>query len=97
MSKSHLIQHIVAFSARNKSDIPKIKDGLKMLGNIPGVINFRISDNKKLDNASSEMDVVMSCEFVSETALADFKKHKIYDECIQVVRPLRDHRIVLDF
>lgn len=97
MQKPHKIRHIVAFSALKENDIPKIKKGLEMLGNIPGVINFSVNDNLKLDKGSSEMDVVLYCEFVSQRALDDFKKHRIYDECIQVVRPLRDKRVVLDF
>ena len=90
------IRHVVAFSAKDAKDIPAIKEGLGVLGKIPGVLHFSVSDNLKLDQGSADMDVVLYAEFASTEALEAFKQHEIYAQCIQVVRPLRDQRVVLD-
>ena len=97
-----MLKHIVAFSAKNPNNIAAIKAGLEMLGHIPGVENFSVRENMKLDKISvemmaEEMDVVMYVEFASIEDLESFKQHQIYAKCIDVVRPLRDKRIVLDF
>ena len=68
-----------------------------MLGTIPGVLQFTVTDNLKLDNLSKPMDVVFYAEFASESTLEAFKQHQTYQDCIDVVRPLRDERMVLDF
>ena len=93
-----MLKHIVAFSAKNSKDIDAIKQGLTMLGDIPGVKHFSVQENLKLDTISDDaMDVVLYTEFESAEALEAFKQHEIYARCIDVVRPLRDKRIVLDF
>ena len=93
-----MIRHIVSFSAKDKKDISAIKDGLSMLGDIPGMQHFSVQENMKLDKISPEtMDVVLYAEFESVETLEAFKQHEIYAQCIDVVRPLRDKRIVLDF
>lgn len=97
MLKAQTIRHIVAFSAKNPADIPAIKSGLAMLGDIPEAQNFSVSDNLKLDSLSDEYDAVLYAEFKSVDALETFKKHDLYQQCIDVVRPLRDKRLVLDF
>lgn len=97
MPNPHKLKHIVMFSARDKKDIAKIKKGLEMLAGIPEALNLSVSENLGLDTISEGMDVVLYAEFVSENALKTFKQHTLYEECIQVVRPLRDKRIAVDF
>lgn len=90
------IRHIVAFSAKPGA-VKEVMDGLAMLANIPGVHNFSVSKNLKLDSGSHDMDVVLYAEFINEEDLESFKHHAIYEKCTQAVRPLRNQRMVLDF
>ena len=46
---------------------------------------------------SSEVDVIVYAEFDSEEALAAYKAHRLYEDSIKAVRPLREIRIAADF
>lgn len=91
------IRHIVTFSAKVPGAVKEIMDGLNMLSGVPGVHNFSVSKNLKLDKGSHEMDVVLYAEFQNEEDLEAFKHHEIYEKCTEFVRPLRDKRVVVDF
>lgn len=92
-----MIRHIVAFSAKDPKDIPTIKAGLARMREIPGVRVLEVADNAKHDMLSKEMDVVLYSEFDSWADLAAYQDHPLYQEAIDVVRPLRDQRVVLDY
>ncbi|SDK31962.1 Dabb family protein [Aliiruegeria lutimaris] len=97
MSSRPFIRHVVFFSARDKKDVPTIVEGLSRLGNIPHSQNFDVSHNRRKDALSDDVDVIVYAEFESEEALAAYKAHPIYQESIDIVRPLRELRIAADF
>ncbi|NDR59624.1 Dabb family protein [Aliiruegeria sabulilitoris] len=97
MSARPFIRHVVFFSARDKKDVPTIVEGLSLLGNIPHSQNFGVSQNRRKDALSDDVDVIVYAEFDSEEALAAYKAHPIYQESIDIVRPLRELRIAADF
>ena len=92
-----MIRHIVFFSAREAEDVGKVADGLRLLGAIPGAGLFEVGLNRKLDQLSDAIDVVVYAEFADEAALAAWKAHPLYAEAIRVVRPLRELRYSADF
>jgi hypothetical protein len=92
-----VIRHIVFFSARNREDIERIAEGLKGLGAIPHSDFFEVGLNRRVDQLSGEVDVVVYAEFRDEAALEAYKAHPVYQETIAKVRPLREMRIAADF
>ncbi len=97
MSVRPKIRHVVFFGAKDKADVPRIIEGLSMLGDIPHSDVFEVRENTRDDALSKEVDVVVYAEFASEEALAAYKAHPLYTKSIDVVRPLRDLRIAADF
>lgn len=92
-----MIKHIVAFSAKNPDDVPTIKDALEKMRSIPTVRHWEVSRNAKRDSLSKEIDVVIYSEFDSWSDLEAFQAHPTYQHTIDVVRPLRDQRVVVDY
>ena len=97
MTNRSFIRHVVFFSAKNKEDISRIRDGLNMLRDIPHSQTFEVSENKNVDALSGEVDVVVYAEFKDDAALQAYKAHQLYQDSIAVVRPLRELRIAADF
>ncbi len=97
MSDRSFIRHVVFFSAADSKDIPRIVDGLSRLGEIPHSTAFEVVRNKRVDTLSGEVDVIVYAEFPDDAALAAYKAHPIYQESIDLVRPLRELRIAADF
>lgn len=92
-----MIRHIVFFGAKKREDVERIAEELGMLGQIPHSDFFEVGMNRKVDQLGGEVDVVVYGEFRDEEALAAYKAHPIYAECIATVRPLRELRIAADF
>lgn len=97
MTDRSFIRHVVMFSAKDAADVDRIERGLSMLANIPHASVFEVNRNRRVDALSGEVDVIVYAEFADEAALAAYKSHPIYQEAIDVVRPLRDLRIAADF
>lgn len=91
-----MIRHIVFFTADNPNKLARIKEGLSLLGQIPASQKFEVSDNLKLDFSNNSVDVVLYAEFRSVEDLASFKAHPNYQRATELVRPLRDLRLVGD-
>lgn len=97
-----MIRHIVFFSAKNRADIPTIRNHLQMLAQIPHVQHFEATENTHQDALSGQLppaqqvDVVVYAEFTDADALSAYKNHSIYQECITLVRPLRELRLAAD-
>ncbi len=91
-----MIRHIVMFSAKKPENVEIIYQGLKNLENIEGDWLLKVTKNKKLDQISNDIDVVVYGEFPDEGALHSYKEHQIYHDTIEIVRPLRDKRIAVD-
>jgi len=92
-----MIRHIVFFSARDKGDIDRIVEGLKLLEAIPEARFLEIQRNAQVDQLGNEVDVIVYGEFADEAALARYKAHPLYEESIRRVRPLREIRMAADF
>jgi len=92
-----LIRHVVLFSARDRVDVAKVHEGLRLLTGIPHARVIEIALNAKTDALSKEIDVVVYAEFEDEAALAAFKADPLYQRSIDAVRPLRDTRVAVDF
>lgn len=97
MSTRPYIRHVVFFSARNEADVSRIVDGLSRLAKIPHADVFEVRENTRTDGLSGEVDVVVYAEFANAEALSAYKSHPLYQEAIDIVRPLRDLRIAADF
>lgn len=91
------IRHVVFFSAKDKADVTRIIEGLSRLGKIPQTEVFEVRQNTRDDALSGEVDVIVYAEFANAEALAAYKAHPLYQESIDIVRPLRDLRIAADF
>ncbi len=92
-----IIRHVVFFSSKNTEDIDRIVDGLSMLAHIPSVSHFEVARNRNQDRFSNDVDVIVYAEFADEAALNAYRAHQIYQDCIDIVRPLREMRIAADF
>lgn len=92
-----MIRHVVLFSAREPADVPKVYEGLRLLTGIAHARVIEVALNAKTDALSKEIDVVVYAEFEDEAELAAFKADPLYQRSIDVVRPLRDRRIAVDF
>jgi MFS family permease len=78
------------------ADLPEIIEGLELLGTIPHVDHFEVTQNTKVDLYGNDVDVVVYAEFADEAALAAYKAHPTYAEATRRVRPLRDLRFAAD-
>lgn len=92
-----MIRHIVLFSAKNSSDLPRIEAALNRLRQIPDLLKLEVARNARHDALSGEIDLIVYAEFASYAQLEQYKNHALYHEAIRVVRPLRDIRIAVDF
>lgn len=92
-----MIRHIVLFTAREKKDVERIVDGLKLLTQIPHALRLEVARNRQSDQLSKEVDIVVYGEFASHADLAAYKAHPLYEESIRRVRPLRDLRLAADY
>ncbi|GIT93211.1 stress responsive protein [Jannaschia pagri] len=97
MSDTRPIRHVVLFSSKHPDTIDQIIEGLWMLKDIPSVGHFEVRRNRNEDRYSNDVDVVVYAEFDSPEALAAYRAHPIYDECVEIVRPLRSLRLAADF
>jgi hypothetical protein len=94
-----VIRHVVLFSA-NPGEKESLVLGLKKLEALVDeslAEKLEVKENLKLDKYSQECDVIVYGEFLSQDQLEKFKAHSIYQDCIKIVRPIRDIRIVADF
>jgi hypothetical protein len=92
-----MIRHIVLFSAKDKADIDRMVDGLSVLAAIPHARRLEVARNRKTDQLGNDVDVVVYGEFDSDTDLAAYKAHDLYQESIKRVRPLRELRFAADY
>ena len=92
-----MIRHIVLFSAKDKARIDQMIEGLSVLTAIPHARRLEVARNRKTDQLGNDIDVVVYGEFDSETELAAYKAHDLYQESIRRVRPLRELRFAADY
>ncbi|MBK3660990.1 Dabb family protein [Bradyrhizobium diazoefficiens] len=92
-----MIRHIVLFTAKDKSHIDQIVDGLLVLTTIPHAQRLEVARNRKTDQLGNDIDIVVYGEFDNEMELAAYKAHDLYQEAIRRVRPLRELRFAADY
>ena len=92
-----MIRHIVFFTVRRSEDLEKVHEGLSLLKGIDHARVLEVGINRRRDALSSEVDLVVYGEFDDEAALAAYKAHPLYQASIDIVRPLREMRIVADY
>lgn len=92
-----MIRHIVLFTAKDKALIDQIIEGLSILATIPNASRLEVARNRKADQIGNDIDVVVYGEYDSETELAAYKAHALYQESIRRVRPLREVRFAADY
>ena len=91
-----MIRHIVFFSAKDKKDIPLIRETLAGYCEIPSVAKIEVAENRKCDGIANDIDVVLYAEFESQEALEAYKQHPIYQAGTDIVRPIRELRFAAD-
>jgi hypothetical protein len=96
-SRHNVIRHIVFFSARDPKHVATIRAGLSLLTEIPHAARLEIGTNVKTDQLGSVVDLVVYGEFDNAAALAAYKAHPLYQQSIDIVRPLRDVRMAADY
>jgi hypothetical protein len=68
------------------------------LADIPGVRGFEVGVNTRSDERTDdEPDLVVHALLDDEAALAAYKAHPIYQRSVEVVRPLRELRVAVDY
>ena len=92
-----MIRHIVLFSAIDPADAAVIKTALEKMASIPSAATFEVAFNAKRDALSTEIDVVLYSEFETWADLEAYQAHPLYRQTTDVVRPLRDRRLVVDY
>ncbi len=91
-----MIRHIVFFNVKDKADLQTVLNGLRLLCNIPVRGRIEISENLHTDALSDAVDIVVYGEFDDQAALDAYKAHQLYQDSIDIVRPLRELRIAAD-
>ncbi|WP_366142211.1 Dabb family protein [uncultured Tateyamaria sp.] len=74
----------------------RVFDGLSILEANPHADVTSVRKNTHNDELSDEIDVVVYAEFKDNHALAAYKVHPLYQQSIDIVRPLRDLRVAAD-
>lgn len=97
MASKNPLRHIVLFSSKHPDNIERMIEGLLMLKDIPFASHFEVSRNRNDDRYSNEVDVIVYAEFPDADALAAYRAHPIYEQCVEIVRPLREMRVAADF
>lgn len=92
-----MIRHIVFFSARDAADVNDIVDALSTYATIPGVKDFEVRRNSKVDRLANDVDVVLHACFDTQEDLDAYKAHPTYIAGTEIVRPLRELRVAADY
>lgn len=92
-----MLRHIVFFKARTPADREAVFAGLRLLEANPHALRLEVGRNINCDAISAEVDFVVYGEFADAAQLDAFKRHPLYQQSIERVRPLRELRIAADF
>ncbi|MBY5932516.1 Dabb family protein [Tateyamaria omphalii] len=90
------LRHVVFFRAKERDDVERVFEGLSILEENPHADVISVRKNTHSDALSDEVDVVVYAEFRDGDALAAYKAHPLYQQSIDIVRPLRDMRVAAD-
>tara|TARA_Y100000815_G_scaffold136194_1_gene122766 strand:- start:1029 stop:1358 length:330 start_codon:yes stop_codon:yes gene_type:complete len=93
-----MLRHIVFFSVAAEENREKVQKGLELLKTNPHKRHLEVGCvDKKLDAISEQVDFVVYGEFDDAEQLAAYKAHPVYQESIDLVRPLREMRVAADY
>lgn len=93
-----MIRHLAFFRARDPADLPRMRATFATLASIPGVRGFEIGENRHVDVRSDDrVDLVVHAVFDDEAALTAYTSHPTYLASVEVVRPLRELRLAVDY
>lgn len=92
-----MIRHLVFFSVERPEDVAVVVETLNGYRDIPSVRSLEVARNDKLDDADREIDVVLHVTFDDRDALNAYKRHPAYLAGIDVIRPRRRLRYVVDY
>jgi len=92
-----MLRHIVLFSCKDLADRDRIRKGLSLLTQIPHAQTLEIAFNEKIDQLGNDIEVVVYGEFADAEALRAYKAHPLYQQSIDIVRPLREIRMAADY
>ncbi|WP_189485315.1 Dabb family protein [Asticcacaulis endophyticus] len=92
-----MIRHIVMFSCKDGIDRLTVQKGLSILTQIPHASKLEIALNEKVDQLGNVVDVVVYGEFEDQAALDAYKADPLYQQSIDIVRPIREMRVAADY
>lgn len=92
-----MLRHIVMFSCKDSADRDRIRQGLSLLTQIPHAQKLEVAFNEKVDQLGNDIEVVVYGEFADVEDLRAYKDHPLYQQSIDIVRPLRDLRVAADY
>ncbi len=93
-----MLRHIVFFSVKDPQERQTVFDGLSILKTIPHGRNLEVGEVKLTDPIPGhKVDFVVYGEFEDADELAAYKAHPVYQQSIEIVRPLRELRIAADY
>lgn len=92
-----MLRHIVFFSVSAEENREAVRKGLELLITNPHKRHLEIGEVKARDPISGQVDFVVYGEFDDEDQLAAYKAHPVYQESIDLVRPLRELRMAADY
>ncbi|WP_299438294.1 Dabb family protein [uncultured Rhodospira sp.] len=92
-----MIRHVVLFSLTSPEHLETARAGLERLATNPHARALEVSVNLKSDPIGNGVDLIVHAVFDDEAALEAYRRHPVYQEAIDIVRPLRDVRVAADF
>ncbi|MEM6690207.1 MAG: Dabb family protein [Planctomycetota bacterium] len=92
-----MIRHIAFFSVRDSADIDLVIETLRGYQDIDEVESLEVARNDRCDDLDQQIDVVLHATFRDREALDRYKAHPRYIAGIDVIRPRRKIRHVVDY
>lgn len=99
-----MIRHIVMFELKDEyegrgknENMSLAKRTLESLADIEWVDQLSVHINKKSDPWSKEIDIVLEAEFENIEKLKKYQDDTLYQKSIDIVKPLRKNRWVVDY
>lgn len=92
-----MIRHIAFFSIKEPADIDLVVETLRGYASIEDVSSLEVARNEQCDELDHQIDVVLHATFQDRDALNRYKSHPRYLAGIDIIRPRRDLRHVVDY
>ncbi len=94
-----MIKHIVMWKLQTSSKKENAQKAKVLLENLNGIIPGLLKLEVGIDLVGTEnsADIILSSEFESEQALADYLKHPEHVKLIPFMKSIRTERYVMDY